>query len=88
MLKNRPPYDVEVDAEVAKEYQREQEEKRKARLDHGREIEAVRTRVSDLEGNVTCLGDNVTLSYKRLEDMMRLILHNQGQNHSNARVRT
>lgn len=53
MMKNRPPYDAEVDAEVAKEYERLQEEKRRARPDHGREIEAVRTRVSDLEGTVT-----------------------------------
>ena len=43
MLKNRAPYDAEVDAEVAKEYQRIQDEKRKVRPDHGREIEAMRT---------------------------------------------
>jgi hypothetical protein len=46
MLKKRPPYDVEVDAEVAKEYQRQQEEKRRARPDHSREIEAVRTQMA------------------------------------------
>ena len=54
MLKNRPPYDAKVDAEVTKEYQCLQEEKRKVRPDHGREIEAVHTRVSDLEGNGEC----------------------------------
>ena len=84
MLKNWPPYDVEVDAEVAKEYQRQQEEKRKARPDHGREIKAVRTRVSDLEASVTRLGENVVASHKCLEDMMRMIFQNQGQKHSNA----
>jgi hypothetical protein len=45
MLKNRAPYDAEVDAEVAKEYQRIQDEKRKVRPDHGAEIEAIRTRM-------------------------------------------
>lgn len=84
MLKNRAPYDAEVDAEVAKEYQRIQEEKRKARPDHGLELESVRTRVSDLEGSVTRLGVSVEASHKRLEDMMRIILQNQGQKHGNA----
>lgn len=84
MMKNRPPYDAEVDAEVAKEYERLQEEKRRARPDHGREIEAVRTRVSDLEGTVTRLGENVAASHKRMEDMMRKILQNQGQKQVHA----
>ena len=78
MLKNRAPYDAEVDAEVAKEYQRIQDEKRRVRPDHGSEIEAIRTRVTDLEGSVTRLGDNVAASHKRMEEMMRLILQNQG----------
>jgi hypothetical protein len=77
-MKNRPPYDAEVDAEVAKEYERLQAEKRRARPNHGREIEAVRTRVSDLEGTVTRLGENVAASHKRMEDMMRTIMQNQG----------
>jgi hypothetical protein len=80
MLKNRPPYDAKVDAEVAKEYQCLQDEKRRVRPDHDREIEAVRTRVSDLEGSVQHLGENVAASHKRLEDMMRKIL----QKHGNA----
>ena len=54
------------------------------RPDHGREIEAVRTRVSDLEGSVTRLGENVAASHKRLEDMMQLILQNQGKKHANV----
>lgn len=74
MLKNRPPYDAEVDAEVAKEYQRLQEEKRRVRPNHGREIDAVRTRVSELEGSVTRLGENVAVYHKCLEDMMQKIL--------------
>ena len=78
------PYDAEVDAEVAKEYQLIQEEKRKAQPDHGLELESVRTRVSDLEGSVTRLGVSVEASHKRLEDMMRIILQNQGQKHGNA----
>ena len=84
MLKNRAPYDVEVNAEVAKEYQRLQEEKRRVRPDPIKEIEAVRTRVSDLEGSLHSLGENVAASHKRLEDMMRTILQNQGQKHLNA----
>ena len=84
MLKNRPPYDAEVDAEVAKEYQRLQEEKRRVRPDPSKEIEAVRTRVSDLEGSVQRLGENVEASHKRLEDMMRTILQNQGQKQVNV----
>ena len=78
MMKNRAPYDAEVDAEVANEYERLQEEKRRGRPDHGREIEAVRTRVSDLEGTVTRLGENVAASHKRMEDMLQKILQHQG----------
>ena len=77
MLKNRAPYDAEVDAEVAKEFQRIQDEKRRVRPDHGLELEAMRTRVTDLEGSVTRLGENVAASHKRMEEMMRMILHNQ-----------
>ena len=84
MLKNRAPYDAEVDAEVAKEYQRIQDEKRKVRPDHGSEIEAMRTRVMDLEGSVTQLGENVAASHKRMEDMMRMILQNQAHKHPTA----
>ena len=76
MLKNKAPYDAEVDAEVAKEYQRIQDEKRRVRPDPGIEIEAMRTRVTDLEGSVTSLRENVAASHKRMEDMMRLILQN------------
>ena len=84
MLKNRPPYNAEVDDEVAKEYQRLQQEKRRVRRDYGREIEAVRTRVSDLEGIVTCFGENMGASHKHMEDMMRKILRNQGQKQRNC----
>ena len=77
MLQNRPLYDAEVDAEVAKEYELLQEEKHKVRTDHGREIVAVRTRVMDLEGTVTCLGEDVAPSHKRMEEMMQKILQNQ-----------
>ena len=83
-MKNRPPYDAEVDVEVAKEYERLQEEKRRARPDQVREIEAVRTRVSDLEGTVTRLGENVAASNKRMEEMMRKILQNQGRKQVHA----
>lgn len=84
MLRNCPPYDAEVDAEVAKEYQRLQEEKRRVRPDPFKEIEAVRTRVSDLEGSVQRLGENVAASHKRMEEMMRMILQNQSQKHQTA----
>jgi hypothetical protein len=84
MLKNRAPYDAEVDAEVAKEYQRIQDEKRKVRPDHGAEIEAIRTRMTDVEGSVTRLGENVAALQKRMEDMMRMILQNQSQKHPSA----
>jgi hypothetical protein len=70
MLKNRAPYDAEVDAEVAKEYQRIQDAKRKVRPDPSSKIEAIRTRVTDLEA-----------SQKRMEDMMRLFLQNQSHKH-------
>lgn len=84
MLKNRPPYDAEVDAEVAKEYERLQEEKRKVRTDHGTEIEAVRTRVMDLEGTVTRLGEDMAASHKRMEEMMQKILLNQSHKEGHA----
>ena len=83
MLKWRPPYDAEVDAKVAKEYQRVQDEKRRAKPDHGREIDVVRTCVSELEGSVTHLGESMSASHKRLEEMMQLILQNQGKKHAN-----
>ena len=75
MLKNRPPYDAEVDAEVATEYQRLQNEERKVRPDHEQEIECIRTWVSDLECTVNRLGDDMVASYKRLEEMMQSLLH-------------
>ena len=81
MLKNRAPYDAEVDSEVAKEYQRIQDEKRRARPDPHKELDSMRTRVSDLEGSVTRLDKNMAASHKRMEDMMRMILQNQGQKH-------
>ena len=71
MLKNRLPYD----AEVAKKYQRLHDEKRKVRPDHGREIESIRTRVSDLECIVNRLGDDMAASHKRLEKLMHSLLH-------------
>ena len=74
MLKGRAPYDAEVDIEVAKEYQRIQDEKRRARPDPHKEIDAMRNRVSDLEGSVTRLDENMAASHKRMEDMMRMIL--------------
>ena len=79
MLKNKAPYDAEVDAEVAKEYQRIQDEKRRSRPDPAIAMEAMRTRVTDLEGSVKSLGEDVAASHKRMEDMMRLILQNQSQ---------
>jgi hypothetical protein len=81
MLKNRAPYDAEVDAEVAKEYKRIQESKRRVRPDHGSDIEAIRTRVTDLESSVTRIGENVAALHKRMEDMMRMILQNQSHKH-------
>ena len=75
MLENRSPYDVEVNAEVAKEYLRLQDKKRKVWLDHNREIESIRTRVSDVECSVTRLGDDMATSHKQLEEMMKSILH-------------
>ena len=84
MLKNRPPYDAEVDAEVAKEYQRLQGEKRKVRPHHGREIKSIRTRVSDLECTINRLGDDMTTSYKRLEEEMQSLLHEVGSKEVDA----
>ena len=84
MLKNRAPYDAEVDAEVAKEYQRIQDEKRRVRPNHGSEIEAMRTRVTDLEGSVTRLGADLAASHKRMEDMMRTFFQNHGPKQATA----
>lgn len=78
MLKNRPPYDAEVDAEVVKEYQRLQVEKYKVRPDHGREIDNICTRISDLECSINRLGDDIAASHKRLEQMMQSLLHKVG----------
>ena len=84
MLKNRPSYDAEVDAEVAKEYQRLQDEKPKVRSDHERELEFVRTRVLDLECSLTRLEEDMTTSYKRMEKMMQCLLHKVGSKQSIA----
>jgi hypothetical protein len=54
------------------------------RPDHGSEIKAMRTRVTDLEGNVTRLGENVAASHKRMEDMMWMILQNQSHKNPTA----
>lgn len=78
MVLGRAPFDPEIDAEVAKEYQRQQEDKRKVRPDYAREIEEVRSRITELESSLTCLGENVNASNKRMEDMMHQVLHNQG----------
>ena len=40
--------------------------------------------MTDLEGSVARLGENVADSHKRMEDMMRMILQNQGQKHPTA----
>ena len=84
MLKNRLSYDAEVDAEVAKEYQRLQDEKSKVRPDHGRKIESIRTRVSDLEYTVNRLGDDMATSHKWLEEMMQILLHKGGSKEVDA----
>ena len=83
MLKNRPPYDAEVDVDVAEEYQCLQDEKRKVRPNHGRKIQSIGTRVLDLEGSVDQLEDNMATSYKRLEEMKSL-LHKIGSKESIA----
>ena len=67
MMENHPPYDAEVDAEIAKEYQRLHDKKFKVQPDHEREIESIRTRISDLECIVNRLGDDMAASHKRLE---------------------
>ena len=70
ILKNRLPYDTEMDVEVANEYKRLQNVKRKVRPNYGLEIESIRTQVSNLECSVNWLGENMTSSHKRLEEMM------------------
>ena len=40
--------------------------------------------MSDLEGTVTHLGEDVAASHKRIEDMMQKILQNQGQKQGNT----
>ncbi len=59
---NHPPIDVKVDAEVAKEYQWQEEEKRKAPLHHNKDMESMRTSVTNLGGTITQLGETMIAS--------------------------
>ena len=79
MLLNRPPFDAEVDKEVALEYARLQEDKHRGRLPQSREVEEMRTRVTDLENTVRGLGDKLTTSHKGLEAMLNEVLDGLGQ---------
>ena len=79
MLKNRPPFDAEVDAEVAAEFKRLQEENRKGVKPQSREVEEMHTRVTDLENCLNRLGEHFTTSHKSLEAMMKKVLEGLGQ---------
>ena len=79
MLLNRPPFDAEVDKEVALEYARLQEDKRRGRLPQSREVEEMCTRVTDLENTVRGLGEKLTTSHKGLEAMLHKILEGLAQ---------
>ena len=79
MLLNRPLFDLEVDKEVALDYARLQEDKRRGRLPQSREVEEMRTRVTDLENSVWGLGDKLTTSHKGLEAILNKVLEGLGQ---------
>lgn len=78
MQHNRKPFQTEITDEVAKEYTRQQTEKRKAALQKGSDIDDMRTRVVDMEGSVTRLEEKVGESHMRLEDMFKAIMTAQG----------
>lgn len=63
---------------MAREYTRQQTEKRKAALQKGSEFDDVRTRVVDMEGSVTRLEEKLGESHSRLEDMFKVIMTSQG----------
>lgn len=75
ILKNRPPYDAEMNAEVAKEYQHLQNEKCKVRSDHGIELKSICIRVSELKYSVNRLEVDMVASHERLEKMMQKIMY-------------
>ena len=79
MLLNRPLFDAEVDKEVALEYARLQEDMRRGRLPQSREVEEMRTRVTNLENTMRGLGEKLTTSHKGLEAMLLKVLEGLGQ---------
>ena len=78
MLKNRPPLDLEVDAQVARVFERQQAERRRGRPQHAQDLEEVRNRVTGLEAGLGRLEMTMTSSQTRLEDMMRQLLGSRG----------
>lgn len=75
---SRKPFQTEITDEVAREYTRQQTEKRKAALQTGSDMDDMRARVVDMEGSVTRLEEKVGESHLRLEDMFKAIMTSQG----------
>ena len=55
MLKSRPPLDLEVDAEVARVFERQQANRRRSRPQHAQDLEEVYNRVTGLEAGFSRL---------------------------------
>jgi len=81
MLKNCPLKDDKGDAEVAKEYDRLQEEKCRTRPNHAKDMEAMRSHMTDLEGNVIRLGETMAASQKQMEELLNEFTQSQEPKH-------
>lgn len=70
----RGPYESEINEEVAREYMREQEERKRSPEDQAKEVEQLGSRMENMERIVASLDNKIDDSHRRLESMLKLLL--------------
>lgn len=71
---NRRPYDCEITEEVAREYSRQQEDKRASAVVPGRDSSGMTSRVSIVEGSIARLEEKIQIQHSHLEGLLRELL--------------
>lgn len=71
---NRRPYDCEITEEVAREYSRQQEDRRLTAMEPGRGFPGMTSRVTTVEGSVARLEQKIERQHSRLEGLLRELL--------------
>jgi len=74
----REPYESELTEEVAREYSRQQAEKKCSPPDHGRDIEELGMRMNDMEESLSRVASTLETSNKRLETVFNLLIARKG----------